>query len=189
MVSDEVWAELDPNAGRLSHQSFRRLVLGFLALLALVASGGLVWQSGLILPRVGWPFTAGWGGSSGPGTFSHDLVLENQGWTPVTLTGVGRDGPGLKLDRVFTVFPLTLKPGQQVTINLTYRITDCAAVTRDAWPVPVRIDRWWGEQTAYVDLPTMTSDDAPGSYSYSGENPYAVQWQYAFADRACHPGA
>jgi hypothetical protein len=189
MVSDEVWAELDPRAGRLSREATRRLVIGVLVVLALVASGGLAWQSGLILPRVVWPETAGWGASSGPGTISHQLVMENQGWTPVTLTGAGRDGPGLTLDRVFTVFPVTLKPGQQITIDLTYRITDCAAITRDPWPVPVRIDRWWGEQTAYLDLPTMTSDDAPDDFSYSGENPYAVEWQYALADLACHPGA
>src|SRR5690606_9122870 len=141
--------------------------------------------SGLVVPRVSWSDSLGWGSSASPDQVSHEVVVENKGWTPVEVLGMGRSGAGLELLEVRGTFPTTLEAGQIMRVEVVYRVTDCAAVTADPWPVPVRVQRPWGVHTSYVQLPHQTSWDAPGAYSYTGRDPYAVEWQRWLADRAC----
>jgi hypothetical protein len=52
----------------------------------------------------------------------------------------------------------------------------------------VQVERPWGVQTIAVGLPAIDSDDAPEQYTYSGGDPYAVEWQRYRADQACGAG-
>jgi hypothetical protein len=187
LVSDEVWRQLDPNVGRLSRRTSRRLLLSGVVGLVVVLAAAVGWRSGAVSPRLVWSQDSAYAFSFGPGgPVTASVNVTNSGWVPLTLVGVGRSGPGLELARVEGILPITLGPGDATTFILTYRITDCAAVPHDPWPVPVRVKRWWGEQTAYIPLPTEPADDGLAEYSYSGDDdPYALQWQRYLADGAC----
>jgi hypothetical protein len=113
----------------------------------------------------------------------------NDGWVSITVLGIGRDMPGMRLIGVEGQFPSTLAPGQSASFAVNYRITDCEAVSADEWPVPVRVRRWWGEQTDYVDLPPQAMD-VPDTVYYLGDGGHEAQWQYNLASIACaHPGS
>jgi hypothetical protein len=124
----------------------------------------------------------------------HGFTVVNAGWTAITVVGAGRDGPGLSLQAVSTdpdgkvalPLPSTVEPGGTLTFVLRYRVTDCAAVPAEPWPVPIRVQRPWGVQSVYVAIPTHTSRHAPeGMRSYSGRDPWAVEWQRDLADEDC----
>jgi hypothetical protein len=187
LVSDLVWQQLDPLAGALPRRTVRRLRWGVLAAVLLAIVLGLVWRSGIVVPRVAWSELASYAYETHPGLVKHEVVLTNRGWTTVTVTGAGRSGPGLELTGVSGPLPATLRPGGELRLFLTYRVTDCAAVSADPWPVPVQVSTWWGTYTAYVDLPTGTARNAPEARSYSGRDPYAVEWQRNLADLSCNP--
>ena len=190
MVSDEVWAQLDPHAGRLTRRATVRLWVTIVLAIMLVAAGVLVWRSGLLAPRLEWPRSAGYFTEANHGpqpVFLHSVTVVNEGWTPVTVLSAGRDGPGLTLTEVRDAFPVTLGAGDEVEFVVVYRVTDCSAVPTQRWPVPVRVRGWYGERTVYVGLPTRPGPGAPEQYQFTGQDPYAVEWQRALADMACHP--
>jgi len=198
LLTDEVWTQLDPHAGRLSRRVATRLWTGGAVAVIVLLAGVLAWWAGLVVPRLAWPGGDGGYAYSAPpgGPVAHEVTIVNAGRIPVHVVGIGRDGPGLKLQAVSTAFdtvvparfPLAIEPGQTLTVTLVYQITDCSAVGRQPWPVPVRVERPWGEQTAYVSLPVKTSRDAPTERFWTGEDPFAVQWQRHLTDLACHPG-
>ena len=187
-VSDEVWRQLDPRAGRLPRRTTLRVWIAATLVAVVAAATGVVWGSGAVVPRLVYPLTAATSASGGPtGPLMRELTVENRGWVALTLLGAGRDAPGLDLAEVAGTFPVTLVPGDRLSFVLVYRLTDCAAVPVGPWPVPVRVERPWGEQTAYVAVPAEPGPAAPDSYSYSGRDPYGVEWQRALADLACRP--
>ena len=55
LLTDEVWRQLDPGAGRLSRRTARRLWLAYGAGFVAAAAAVAVWLSGLVIPQVGWP--------------------------------------------------------------------------------------------------------------------------------------
>lgn len=186
LVRDPVWTQLDPLAGRLSRRSIGRLRLSAVLVLLLVLGGVAVWMSGLIMPRLGWPGSTGWGASASPSEITVELQVANRGWTAADIVGAGRSGPGLRLTAVTGAFPATLAPGHAMTIRLVYRVTDCAAVTASSWPVPVRVRRPWGTVTVYIQVPELDRPGiSSGAHSYTGPDPYAVQWQRGLADESC----
>jgi hypothetical protein len=151
VVRDEVWARLDPHAGRLSRRSTVRLWLGGSVLAVLAAVGVLVAHSGVIVAQLYWVPEAGSASGGGPDLPPYlEFTVANLGRVPVTVVGAGRSGPGLELIDAAGPFPVTLAPGDTMLVRLTYRITDCDGVPRGWWPVPLRVDRWWGEQTTEV---------------------------------------
>jgi hypothetical protein len=84
--------------------------------------------------------------------------------------------------------PLTVQPGATTTIRISYTITDCSLYVRGPWPLPIRIDRPWGEQTVYVTPPALADPDAPDSYTTIGDtDPYALEWQDSLTRMACNP--
>jgi hypothetical protein len=189
LVADEVWARLDPMAGQLVPRAVRRLRLAATIAAALAVVLAALWWSGLVVPRVSIVKSSGFAYSVEPTVVTHQVPIVNLGRRPVDVLGVGRSGPGMRLDAVRGAVPTTLHPGESLTVTLVYRVTDCAAVPADPWPVPVQVKWPWGRYTAYLALPTHTSPDAPDDMrSFTGRDPYAVEWQRALADLACKGG-
>jgi hypothetical protein len=157
-VSDEVWARLDPYAGQLSR---RTAVLGQIAIVAavlLVVAAALIWRAGIVVPRLVWPEgITEW--EEDPAGARVRITVANSGWAAVTVLDIGRSGPGLELldvegpDRAPSPFPVTLRPGEEVTAVLVYRITDCDATLVGDWPVTAQVDRPWGTVTVEVPVP------------------------------------
>lgn len=152
MAEANVYDQLDHTAGRLSARTIRLLRIA-IALAMVVAAGVVVLlHSGLVTPRLGWPDSGGWGMESGPGRLSFTVPVQNQGWVPVTIVGIGRSQPGLQLQPPLRgLFPLTLQPGQSVELTLDYRVTDCAQRGKLS-PVAIDVDGFLGRQTGYIDL-------------------------------------
>jgi hypothetical protein len=187
MLSNEVWRQLDPEAGRLPRRTVLRLRWTVAAVLVLAVLAGLGWRSGLIKPRVAWP-NAGGSWEVAGNRIEYEIHVTNRGWIPIEVVGLGRSGPGFELVDVRATLPTTLAPGESMDAVLLYRVNDCAAVPADAWPVPVQVRRSWGTVTAYVDVPTQVSPAAPaGMRQFTGRDPYAVEWQRRAADLACDP--
>jgi hypothetical protein len=185
-VTDDVWRALNPHAGRMPRRVTALCVAAACAALAtvLVVVGG--WRSGIIVPNLGQPFEGGWGVDvdTHEHTFAIVFPIRNNGLIPVEITGLGRDGHGLKLTGART--QTLLRAGESADIRLEYQVTDCAAVQAGDWPVPIRVKRSFGEQTAYVWPPEVTRPDAPSAYSYTGNrNPYAISWQELYGGKAC----
>ncbi len=215
MLSPEVWQTLDPYVGRLRRRTRKRLsiflVVGALASAALITGH----RVGLLDARLAWARQGGYMYSVPPGgPVQHELVVTNDGMVNLRLVGAGRSGPGLELISaegsppqdsgpgfVAGTFPMTLHPGETTSFLLTYSL-DCTLVRNEPWPVPVRVASWWGEQTAYIDMPTsfgppwshgwaenmtMTlfhaGDDGP-QYDSDGR-PIVLEWQSVLADKAC----
>jgi hypothetical protein len=187
-ISDDVWRQLDPEAGRLPRRTVLRLRWSLGGAFVLAVLAGLVWQSGLTVPRLGWTDNSGYGWSIEGRHVEYEMRISNDGWTPVTVTTLGRSGPGLALRSVRAQLPTTLRPDESMDATLVYDVTDCAAVPADAWPVPVTVSRVWGTATGYVHPPTVTSPTAPtGMREYQGRDPYALEWQRGLAEYACNP--
>lgn len=185
LVSDEVWAQLDPDTGRLSRPTVRWMTVALSAAALVLASGALLWRSGVVMAHLSWDrYAGGYSHSGGPsGRVEQNVKVHNDGWTAVTLLGAGRDMPGMSLVEVSPVFPFALGPGETMEFVVTFEVVECAEVSRDAWPVPVTVRRWWGEQTAYIELPKEIRRAPHGVIIDPG--PYEVEWQYELGALAC----
>jgi hypothetical protein len=156
-VTDDVWQHLHPGAGRLSRRGAARTWIAVGLSLALVTAVAAVLQSGLVVPQLGWDF---WGVKPTrpvSDTVGIDVGITNFGLAPVTLAGIGRDGPGLHLTRVEGRLPVRVAPTASARLTLYYRITDCAETPVGSWPVAVRIAQPWGTRTA---TPRMTGSES-----------------------------
>jgi hypothetical protein len=187
LLSDEVWRQLDPDAGRLPRRSVLRLRWSLASTVALAVLVGLVWQSGLTVPRLSWTPNAGYGYSTSTEdrTIEYQVEISNRGWSTVEVLGLGRSGPGFELRSLRAQLPTTLRPGEAMEAVLVYQVTDCAAVPVDVWPVPVTVRRTWGTATGYVQPPSQVPQ--VGQRAYPGRDPFAVQWQRDVADMVCYP--
>jgi hypothetical protein len=184
-VADDIWRKLDPGAGRLSRATARRLLLGSLIGVLVLALLGAVWRSGLVVAQIEFPrYGGGYGWEVGPGQpVAQTLAARNSGLTAVTLLGAGRDMPGMRLTAVEPTFPVLIPPGGEVQLTVRYQVTDCAAVPTDEWPVPVQVQMWWGEQTAYLHVPSQYVPQPEGIAAPVGG--IEVQWQAYLAGVSC----
>lgn len=188
LLTDEVWRQLDPTAGRLPRRTVLRLRRAIAVTLTVAVLAGLAWQSGLVVPRLDWSRSSGYAYQINPSWFEYVLSLTNRGWTPVEVVGAGHSGPGLRLDEVRGAFPTTLAIGATMSLVLRFTVTDCAVVPKVAWPVPVTVRRPWGAATVDVQPEPVLPPSAPDGFrEYSGRDPYALEWQDALAQQACHP--
>jgi hypothetical protein len=148
VVSDEIWRQLDPGAGRLSWRTATRLWLVGGLIVVVGALGYLVWDGGYLLARLEEP-SDHMSLEVYPGrSATYHLEVTNAGRVPVTITGAGGDAPGLQLVRVDGALPVELAPGRTAFLGLVYRVTDCAARPGpDDWPVPVTVDGPWFPHT------------------------------------------
>ncbi|MEY9862806.1 hypothetical protein ABH935_008454 [Catenulispora sp. GAS73] len=199
-VSDEVWAELDPTAGTLSRAQRRRALAAALAAVALLIAGYTIDRSGVVRAHIDYYGDSGNIGATTPNPkfFTRQVAVRNTGWTTVHVTGVGQDGPGLRLVRPggpegfpkdlelvgSTPAPFDLHPGQIVTVEVAYQVTDCAAVPSGSFPVTLRVDRPWGTQTIDIAMPLTP---APGTTNGLVPATDMVGWQKEMADNACNP--
>lgn len=189
-VSDDVWNRLDPRAGALSRAQSRRLTWSAAAGAVVIIAAIFLNLSGLIHARIVMPEDRSDGGAAytDTKTIARQVVVHNEGWTTVRVTGIGKDGPGLRLlgpddpggpnknsEIPGARPPFDLHAGQTVTMAVIYKITDCAAVSDGPFPVPVRVDSLWGTQTVSIALPSV----------YSGPAYTPVEWQRAMANDAC----
>lgn len=140
---------LDYSAGRPTPKTLRRLRLALATLTLLAASAVVVWQTGAIAPRLEWS-GSGWSSGSSPGEISFTVPVENKGWVPVKIIGIGQSGPGLDVAPALQgLLPYTLSPGEIIELSVTYHFTDCVA-TEHIWPIAIHLERPWGGQTAYL---------------------------------------
>jgi hypothetical protein len=175
LLTDEVWARLDPHAGRLSRRQAWRLWLAVLACVVLLGAAVDGWRSGLVRPRFEPPSSQPSSADFNPQAreFTLHLPLMNRGVLTETILVVGRSGPGLVLQAPTDTFPLRLAPNTGRDVSLRYRVTDCDAVPAGDWPIPVRVSRPWGSVTTGLLGP-----------SFGGQAP----WQRKLADGACGRG-
>ncbi|HSI92315.1 MAG TPA: hypothetical protein VK925_02395 [Jiangellaceae bacterium] len=184
LLSDETWRQLDRSAGRLSRRDLRWALLGAAAFVAVMT----VVLTGLVVPRLA--NAGGWGYGYDEDTWlvHQEFGVRNDGSFPVDIIDVGRDGPGLALADVS--YPLRVEPGESASVEARYEVTDCAAVPREPWPVPVRMARPWGTHTLWIELPRQSpmDFDLPPTHSSGDAVTWAddVEWQRNLADAVCY---
>ncbi|MDQ1724785.1 MAG: hypothetical protein QOG52_1813 [Frankiaceae bacterium] len=189
LLPDHVWQQLDPLAGRLTPVARRQARRWAIAALALLIAGVVAWQSGVLVPHVvrGNAGGNGWSANSQARQVTTTVEIRNDGWQSLRVTGVGRSGPGMTLRSVNMAFPVEVQPSTSVQVTLSYDITDCAAVPRGRWPVPVRVQRPWGTFTSWVDLERGIPPVTPTPHGLFNSGPYEQEWQALLAITACTP--
>jgi hypothetical protein len=201
-LSDETWQALDPLAGRLSRRDRRRAVVAGVAVVALLVAAYAVASSGLLVAHLAHGHASGYGDGRDIGVIHYDFEVVNEGRFPIEIVDVGRSGPGLEQvpfpseirgHPTEAVGAARLGPGQKVFLGVAYQVTDCHAVPDEPWPVPVRIDRWWGTQTVWIELPTQsrTRFQLPPDRVDNGAAWWDrdVEWQRVLADAHCYYAA
>lgn len=180
MVTDEVWQQLDPAAGRLPRGQFRRVLLRLVALMVAAELGYVAWLAGLLVPRIVHDQAGAQITTAYPG-MTYTVTIRNDGWLPAEVVGWGSSRPGLKLVSIPDGFELA--PGESRDITVGYLVTDCAALTNDSGQFTVHVARFWGTQSVGIDLPRQTPRDHSGMWS--GEPP--LDWEFYWATLTCDP--
>src|SRR6185369_12162609 len=96
-VSNDVWRQLDPGAGRLSRRAAVRAWLAIAVALGLILGVNALWLSGALVAQVRWGVFDINQTTPPSDTFSLDLEITNDGLTALTVLGVGQSVPGLDL--------------------------------------------------------------------------------------------
>jgi hypothetical protein len=146
VVSDEVWHQLHPGAGRLSRRAAVRAWTAVVLAFVLVITGEALWLSGAVVPQVSWSLWSVKVTDPVSDVVGVDVEITNEGWASLTIAGVGRSGPGLDLVRTDGRFPVRVRPAHGVRVVLYYRVTDCGRAPVDTSPVAVRVRRSRGVQ-------------------------------------------
>jgi hypothetical protein len=147
-VSDETWAQLDPDAGRLHGRS--RIVLA-VATVAVVLVGSVAvaaGQAGLITPRINAELQEQ---RSAPGshTVSEKFLLSTQHNVDETVTGVAAGGPGIGVQAV-TRLPATIPRSGVLVLSLRVTVHDCGALGDHGLPVIIHFHRFWGTASTTI---------------------------------------
>lgn len=125
------------------------------------------------------------------GRFTLRVNVRNLNDRPVTIFGIGRSGPGLRLVSPRLRTPRTLQPGRTRGFGLEYEIAGCKAVPREDWPIPIRVGRG-GRRTSYAPLwmtapaPTGGAGGETGGEA-GGETGGTRSWQSVLAAEVCGP--
>ncbi|TXK35949.1 hypothetical protein [Nonomuraea sp. C10] len=155
MISDDVWDRLDHSAGTAGKREVRRMsaAFGALAAVVLLVLGASV--SGLAVPRLTHgapdPHISVLSDDAGRIRYTsmrlpHTVV--NDGWFPVTVTGVGLRADGIRLAEVESpAFPVTVGSGEKLSMTLGLEVVDCDRAQATLPELVLRVERWWGSQT------------------------------------------
>ncbi|MGI8879349.1 MAG: hypothetical protein ACR2KJ_02330 [Jatrophihabitans sp.] len=164
-LSDQVWAHLDPRAGRLTHRGRLALGAAAVAVLLVTAAAIAVQMSGLFPARIG-----AWASEVTVDTQSHTTVeriqLGSNDWFDERVQAVSTRVPGvvvLSSDRP------TIRAGHHATLTVRLRF-DCTRVTHGAVTLALWLSRPWGSTSILIlgpDLPDTAqsvnvSMDGPG---------------------------
>ena len=175
-LTDDVWARLDPHAGRLSRRSVLRLwAASAAAILLLIAAVG-VYLTGFVTPRVhavGSSFSMERPvdvSAATPVVITLHFTLDNRGSSTVAIKSLGGPLTGDLRQLTFVStwnLPRSLPSdtGQEVTV--TYRLTSCNGFPSAAeFPVgrlPLTVDRWWGTQHLMVPVDAVVPNPCRAS--------------------------
>ncbi len=188
LLPDEIWQALDPDAGRLTRRD--RLRLWAVGVLSLLTSGVVTagWQSGFVVPHVvRGTADNGWSADIATHRVTQQIDIRNEGWATVRVVAIGRSGTGIALRAIDAELPMDVPPATGVVVTLTYDVTDCAAVPRGSWPIPVHVHRPWGVRTSWL-MPD--SGIPPQDATRRGlVDPVASElpWQRLLSATACAP--
>jgi hypothetical protein len=109
--------------------------------------------------------------------FTVNMEMKSSSREPMTIVGIGRSGPGMTLVPPKKQDARILQPGRSLVFSLKYKITDCAAVPKGDWPIPVRVEASGGQTTVYASL-QMFGSDREGK-------PAGKPWQTALSGEVC----
>jgi hypothetical protein len=151
LLTDEVWAQLDPRQAqlvRISRRAAAALTAAALLLTALVVA---VLSSGVLRASVGVSSSSG-SAEQGSRVVRQSFVIDNRGWTEVRIAAVQDATRGTTLIHLDGA-PGPIPAHGSTGLVLTYRIDDCAAVRPGTdLAAHLRLDRWWGVQTVTVGV-------------------------------------
>lgn len=164
-VSDEVWAQLDPRAGRLSRRG-RLALAGATALTAAaVVAGYALLAGGTVWPRLS--VESDWSGHFSPGrhNFSETLTIDNDGWAGARIVSVGAPR-GLRVTGVDGLDG-EVGAGGSAALTVHYLVTDCARPPAEPVTLLLHVDRWWGTATVRLrppdQVPSLITPACTGS--------------------------
>jgi hypothetical protein len=149
-VSDEVWAQLDPRAGRLTRSGRLALTVSAVAAIALIVGIWAAGVSGVVRPRLS---ATGWSATTGPVTVVETVTAANTGWTTARLTSVATPTAGLRIEGVRGL-PVHVRSGASARIIVRIAVTDCANPPSGWIPLQVRASHWWGTTSAALAEPS-----------------------------------
>ncbi len=146
LLSDQVWAELDPAGARIGWVSRRVQLVAGIAAVVLATLAVLSQTSG----ELGSPLD----NSSGTGTYDpathtdiETMSLHNDGWFTEHITAVTFHAPGAVVIRSSGA-GTTIAPGHTGTVSVTFRVFDCTQFSSTAdRAVNVQLHRFWGTKT------------------------------------------
>ncbi|WP_214320795.1 hypothetical protein [Nonomuraea sediminis] len=125
----------------------------------------LAWRSGAVVPRLehrgfGPEQTFVYRDDAGRPSTARATVVQmfvNDGWLPVTITGVAVKTADVSLVKATGgPIPRTLGPGAALTLELVLDVRRCDV--RKGVPVLFEVDRWWGATTVTA---VREDDDEP----------------------------
>jgi len=180
-ISDQVWDQLDPYAARLSAQDRHRAWAAVGGATAIAVAVAALWWSGLLVPRLSFSGQVRAIAPRSEPTFTIVLVVKNDTPFTIHLRSAGRSGSGLQIIDTETASQLTSGTAGKITLH--YRVTNCSAVPSGSWPVPVRVERLWGQSTVWVAGSLQLSN--PDSDGDDDPDPWEIPWQQAMAQIAC----
>ncbi len=139
-IADEVWDRLDSAAGRLPGRTRLKAGLAVLVVVVGYLATWVVWQSGLVVPRLQWwvdvPVSP-----VAPGLMRVPIMLASQGEAPITVLELRWSAPGMHaVQGDAGRFPLELG-ASAAEVQLSYRVDDCVAIPRDIIPLRAVVER------------------------------------------------
>lgn len=104
---------------------------------------------------------------------TYQFTVTNFGLTSITITSIGKSGPGLELLEG-RANPATVGPQERTRILVKFRVTDCDKVNSEPWPLLVRFTAGGLSSLQYLHL--------------MGASP-SVPWQKAISEAICSPNS
>ncbi|MEV4016003.1 hypothetical protein AB0J35_36430 [Nonomuraea angiospora] len=146
-----------------------------LAAVPVLSKSGLV---GVQLQTITLEGSSGWSDGD-KRTVSIRFGIRNDGWTPVTIAGVGRSSSFMKLLKIEGIHaPIVLRSGNVADVELVYQVASCNNIPQE-WPIPVQVERPWGTDTVYVEPPPQEPNSSEDDWSD------AWKWHAARASYVC----
>jgi hypothetical protein len=150
-VSDDVWALLDPHAGRLTHRSVRTVKLGAVALVVVIVAFVVQGWLGILSPRLSSDGGSGISSRNGSRTLTIDFQLLNSGPVSEHLAGLSSSA-NLRVAAVHGL-PAHLAAHAAAQLEVRVVVTNCRAELAKPGSLSVQVDRPWGHVSKRLDLP------------------------------------